>query len=398
MFKKFIAILIFFAISPFVLAANPTEEEIKAVLDEAKTIAEVERYEQITAFHWQKNAIENVAPENVDEAETQALHDLGQMQIAAGERIKFLARLHYDLEKYHTLTMKGQQNLIRWAKQKNNKEKELQYWRDFGKSYKAKDKLVFNREYNKFLREKVYPLDKPKDEFSMEKFNETLEEIKEWSIKEHQTNPVSLLMYAIDFAEDSAEAAKNPNLTQETLEQLIQFVQSEEFLKPEDVRESAVSKLEKRFLRLIGSDLKLFGKTPDDKDFDWDALRGKYVVVKFTATWCGPCKGELPGLISAYEKYKDKGLEIVSAYVWERGDDADKCNENIIAVAEKENVTWQLISEPLTVKAGQPKIGEFYGIQGVPTMLLIDKEGKIIDTAARGKHLQDKLAEIFGEE
>ena len=398
MSKNLIATLLFFAISPFVLAANPTEEEIKTALGDAKTVADVEQYEQNAALHWQKNAIENVDPENVDEAKTQALHDLGNLQVSAGGRMMSLARSYNDIEKGYDFKMKGLQNLIRWAKQKKDSEKELQYWRDFGTNYETKIKVAFTLEYNKFLQENVYSLMTPQDDFPLEKFNEAVEGLKEWSMKEQQTNPSSPLMLAIDIAERSANAAKNPNLAQETLEQLVQFVQSDKFTKPEDIRKDTASKLEKRSLRLIGADLKLSGKTPDDKDFDWNALRGKYVVVKFTATWCGPCKGELPGLISAYEKYKDKGLEIVSAYVWESGDDADKGNENIKATAEKENVTWQLISEPLTVKAGQAKIGEFYGIQGVPTMLLIDKEGKIIDTAARGKHLQDKLAEIFGEE
>ena len=212
MSKKFIAILIFFAISPFVLAANPTEEEIKAALDDAKTIADVERYEQKTAFHWQKNAIESVAPENVDEAKTQALHDLGKMQIAAGERVLAIARSYYDSEIGYTFKMKGQQNLISWAKQKNDNEKELQYWREFGVNYAAKIRIAFTLEYSDFLTEKVSPfrIILSESNFSLEKFNEAVEGLKEWSIKGLQTNPSSPLMLAIDIAEWSGRSGEEP--------------------------------------------------------------------------------------------------------------------------------------------------------------------------------------------
>jgi thiol-disulfide isomerase/thioredoxin len=153
-----------------------------------------------------------------------------------------------------------------------------------------------------------------------------------------------------------------------------------------------VSKWKKSLLTAFGSDLKLYGRTLDDKDFDWESLRGKHVLVQFTATWCGPCHMEIPGMLEAYKKYHDKGFEIISIYVWERGTDVVASVKDHVA---QKQLPWIIISETLTEKAGQPKHGEFYLLNGVPTMLLVDKAGKIIMTNARGEALQTKLAEIF---
>jgi len=144
--------------------------------------------------------------------------------------------------------------------------------------------------------------------------------------------------------------------------------------------------------RTTGSDPQLYGRTLDDKDFNWEGLRGKYVLIKFTATWCGPCKREIPRLLELYEKYRDKGFEIVSVYVGERAPDPVAVVKEHV---EHEQLPWIVISEALTEQAGQPKQGDVFDIHIFPTMVLVDKEGKIIMMQARGEALQTKLAEIF---
>ena len=151
----------------------------------------------------------------------------------------------------------------------------------------------------------------------------------------------------------------------------------------------------------VGESFSLYGKTVQNEDFDWGSLRGKYVLVKFTATWCPPCKAEIPGMLEAYDKYHGKGLEIVSVYIWESnasGKDIDKQIAGIKRSVQHEKLPWVILSEPQTVKANQPPQGDFFDIQGVPTMLLLDKDGNIITDNARGETLKWELKKLFEQQ
>jgi len=185
-------------------------------------------------------------------------------------------------------------------------------------------------------------------------------------------------------------AEKNGIPAEQFINELIEFLQSPECKSP--YRDHKATEWKKFLFTAFGAELKLYGRTLDDKDFDWESLRGKYVLVQFTATWCGPCHMEIPGMLEAYKKYHDKGFEIISIYIWERG------NDPVAAIKEHVEHTklpWIILSETLAEKARQPRYEESFAIQGVPMMLLVDKEGKIIMTNARGEDLQTKLTEIF---
>ena len=191
---------------------------------------------------------------------------------------------------------------------------------------------------------------------------------------------------------DVVERYKVP--AEQFVKEMVEYIRSPECPLTATDNLVAVEAFEKALRLAVGCDPKLYGKTLDDQDFNWADLQGKYVLIKFTATWCGPCKGEIPGMLDAYEKYHDKGLEIISAYVWEHGSPQEQV-ETVKKFVAKEKLPWIILSETLTDSAGKVKYGDFYFINGVPTMVLADKEGKIIMTEARGSRLQTKLAEIF---
>ncbi len=114
-------------------------------------------------------------------------------------------------------------------------------------------------------------------------------------------------------------------------------------------------------------------------------LRGQYVLVDFWASWCGPCRRENPNVVKMYQKYHDKGFEIL-------GVSLDKNPNSWKKAIESDNLTWKHVSD---LKQWSSQVVPLYGIKGIPMTVLLDKEGKIIATNLRGSSLERKLAEIF---
>ncbi|MDR2423895.1 MAG: AhpC/TSA family protein [Prevotellaceae bacterium] len=163
---------------------------------------------------------------------------------------------------------------------------------------------------------------------------------------------------------------------------------------PNEVRKSdAGMELEQTVARLkiapvaIGQkfrELKL--KTPEGKDIaisDY-AGKGKYVLLDFWASWCGPCRSENPNLVALYNKYKDKGLEIV-------GISLDHNRDDWKAAIEADKMSWVHMSELVRPSSAANE----YKVETIPFTVLLDPEGKVIETRLRGEDLANKLKEIF---
>ena len=124
---------------------------------------------------------------------------------------------------------------------------------------------------------------------------------------------------------------------------------------------------------------------PNDKDLALSSLRGKVVLIDFWASWCAPCRKELPNVKRAYEKYKSKGFEIL-------GVSLDKDRNAWLEAVSKEGLTWPQVSD---LKQWQSEACQIYAIQSIPYTVLIDKDGKILATELRGAELDKKLSEVF---
>ncbi len=147
--------------------------------------------------------------------------------------------------------------------------------------------------------------------------------------------------------------------------------------------ESFAGKL--RLLSLPGKPMELSGALLDGKAFDQKSLAGKVVLVDFWATWCGPCVAEIPNMLEQYEKYHAKGFEVV-------GISLDEEKEKVDAFVAEHKIPWPII---YAGKGWQDPVAQFYGISGIPQLILIGRDGNVITLNARGGKLGERLAELF---
>lgn len=115
---------------------------------------------------------------------------------------------------------------------------------------------------------------------------------------------------------------------------------------------------------------------------------GKYVLVDFWASWCGPCRAEMPNVLEAYNKYHEKGFEVI-------GVSFDEKKDAWIKAVNQLKMPWLQISD---LKGWKCAAAPIYKIDGIPDNILIDPQGKIIERALRGKALQSRLQKIFVEQ
>lgn len=124
------------------------------------------------------------------------------------------------------------------------------------------------------------------------------------------------------------------------------------------------------------------GKSVSTKSFS-----GKYYLIDFWASWCGPCRRENPAVVKAYQKFHPKGFEII-------GVSLDDKRDKWVAAIAKDSLTWTHVSE---LKGFENSAADLYAVRGIPDNYLIDKAGNIIAKSLRGEELEAKLEEVFGK-
>ncbi|MCO5237505.1 MAG: AhpC/TSA family protein [Chitinophagaceae bacterium] len=115
------------------------------------------------------------------------------------------------------------------------------------------------------------------------------------------------------------------------------------------------------------------------------AFKGKYTLVDFWASWCGPCRQENPTVVKAYQNYKSKGFDILGVSLDEK---KDKWEQAI----KQDKLEWTQVSD---LKGWESDVAGLYGVKAIPMNYLLDKDGKIIAKSLRGADLIKKLGELL---
>jgi len=131
--------------------------------------------------------------------------------------------------------------------------------------------------------------------------------------------------------------------------------------------------------------------TPEGSILSLNEIKSKITLIDFWAAWCGPCRRENPNLVQIYEKYHNKGLEIIGVSLDGNTRQADPKADWIKAIND-DKLTWPQISN---LNYFNGPIAKIYNIQSIPSSFILDTEGKIVAKNLRGAALEEKIAELL---
>jgi len=255
---------------------------------------------------------------------------------------------------------------------------------DENKAYKAltlapdKDIAILNAEY----------LSAPEDKKNDQDFNdglqarynkvmETKQTLQQQFIKQYPDSYISLLVL-MEQSEHDIDVATVEPVYKSLSASVRNTAAGVEFAKGIDAARATS----------IGAMAPVFTQNDvNDKPVNLKDFHGKYVLVDFWASWCGPCRGENPNVVKAYNQYKDKNFTILGVSL-----DRPGKKDDWMAAIKADGLEWTQVSD---LKFWDNDVAKLYGIKSIPQNYLIDPNGKIIAKNLRGDDLNKKLAALF---
>lgn len=125
----------------------------------------------------------------------------------------------------------------------------------------------------------------------------------------------------------------------------------------------------------------------DGREVDLATLRSKVVLIDFWATWCGPCLEELPNVKSVYEKYHDRGFEVIGVAL-----DSEADRRKLSQLIDRENLPWPQFFDG---KKWKSSLAQQFSVSSIPTTLLLGLDGRLVSTAARGPALEAEVKRLL---
>jgi thiol-disulfide isomerase/thioredoxin len=139
---------------------------------------------------------------------------------------------------------------------------------------------------------------------------------------------------------------------------------------------------------LIGQEFPLVGITLQGRPLDMAQFSGKVVLVDFWATWCGPCRAEIPNIKENWDKYHDVGFDVIAI-------STDKDLKALAAFCAQEQPPWTVLVDKHP--RNKASMGDKYGIRAYPTFILVGKDGKVAAVNCRGQALGKQLEKLLGK-
>lgn len=181
------------------------------------------------------------------------------------------------------------------------------------------------------------------------------------------------------------ELQPNKRPSRDTYELLDELLKEDEREEMQNLRINLRAAV--RRLNLLGNKFDLEARAIDGTPIKIQDHAGKFVIIDFFATWCEPCLSEIPRLAKHYEKYREKGLDVIGISL---DGDADALQEFL----DREQLPWPIIHD--NAEEVEQRIQMKFGVSSLPTVLLLNKEGTVVSLEARGGEL-DRLMEMLFE-